>query len=728
MAINLTIRGGTPRSFPQPGDTDLFGEVTNWANDVTTAVNQSPTTSTSASYDAIVGTAANVSAGLATHSDIASAIAAVSANDRIFILENTYEPSAQIDINKALTIIGQGEGAVIEGDNIAAGAVVKISASGVTFENCKIIQGSGTPDYALEVAAALQRINLNLKADGTFATNLFLNGSGSGAVTGFISYDTSSFLFADFQIPDSTTSTYNLKLLSDSDGTALTADRTLTFDVNNANRIIDLSADFTVGAGFTVTITSEDTNNSIVLDEQNFEVEGEGTAQQLLKLVNASNAAATLTIDGTSGAINQDVQTTASPTFVGPVVQKITRDSADITVETTTSGDVVLKAVSKNVIFNKADATNANTHTFKFGDDTGGISGIRNNSGALELNSSGGGWVDAATYVTLAGTETLTNKTLTSPTINTPTVTSGSFATPDINGADINIGTASNSNRIVLPTDTTTNLDLLTDTAGLIAYDSTLSKVVFNNGGGWNVLDVPSNLTVVTKTTTYTATTSDDVILVDSTSGAFTVTLYAASGNAGAKLTFIKISSDTNAVTIDGNASETINGNTTTTVDTQYEKLTLVCDGTNWLVDERKSDTAYVSFTPTGAWSTNTTYAGKWRRLGDSMQIEVSVTTSGAPDSANLTVNVPSGYTIDTAKVSANTVFRNQYGVALLDGGSRVYTGNAAYSSASDIGLNHSESGNFGTVNQAAPFTFGAGNGAYFNAIVPISGWKAANE
>ena len=76
-----------------------------------------------------------------------------------------------------------------------------------------------------------------------------------------------------------------------------------------------------------------------------------------------------------------------------------------------------------------------------------------------------------ANVVLLTATQTLTNKTLTSPTINTPAIND-----PNLNG-----GTASNTKRILLPQDTTTNLDLLTDTAGLVAYDTTLNKVVCNN-------------------------------------------------------------------------------------------------------------------------------------------------------------------------------------------------------------------------------------------------------
>lgn len=89
-------------------------------------------------------------------------------------------------------------------------------------------------------------------------------------------------------------------------------------------------------------------------------------------------------------------------------------------------------------------------------------------------------------------------------------------------------------------------------------------------------------LSVVSKTTTYTATTSDDVILVDTSGGAWTLTLYAASGNSGKVLRVIKTTSDTNALTIDGNASETINGFANIKLNYQFDEVTLVCDGTNW--------------------------------------------------------------------------------------------------------------------------------------------------
>lgn len=80
------------------------------------------------------------------------------------------------------------------------------------------------------------------------------------------------------------------------------------------------------------------------------------------------------------------------------------------------------------------------------------------------------------------------------------------------------------------------------------------------------------------------ATVSDDYVLADATGGVITVTLPAVSGNVGVVLTVKKLDASGNAVTIDGNASETIDGVTTKSLTTQYQSYTIVCDGVEWWV------------------------------------------------------------------------------------------------------------------------------------------------
>lgn len=90
---------------------------------------------------------------------------------------------------------------------------------------------------------------------------------------------------------------------------------------------------------------------------------------------------------------------------------------------------------------------------------------------------------------------------------------------------------------------------------------------------------------VLSKTANYTVSTNDGdnvQVNVDATSGAATITFYAASGNTGKIITVKKTDSSANAVTLDGNASETLDGATTATLTAQYDSATYVCDGTNW--------------------------------------------------------------------------------------------------------------------------------------------------
>ena len=89
---------------------------------------------------------------------------------------------------------------------------------------------------------------------------------------------------------------------------------------------------------------------------------------------------------------------------------------------------------------------------------------------------------------------------------------------------------------------------------------------------------------ITTKTTTYTATVSDDFINADATSGAFTITLFTAVGNSGAKIYIKKIDSSANAITVDADGSETIDDVLTQILTSQYDAITLVSDGTEWWI------------------------------------------------------------------------------------------------------------------------------------------------
>ena len=100
--------------------------------------------------------------------------------------------------------------------------------------------------------------------------------------------------------------------------------------------------------------------------------------------------------------------------------------------------------------------------------------------------------------------------------------------------------------------------------------------ITYDRGNGTQTV---GQLNVVSKVAGYTAVPSDDVILCN---GTFTVTLYTAVGHSGTVIVVKNIGSGT--VTVDGNGSETIDGALTFAISTKYESLTIVSDGSNWLL------------------------------------------------------------------------------------------------------------------------------------------------
>lgn len=156
----------------------------------------------------------------------------------------------------------------------------------------------------------------------------------------------------------------------------------------------------------------------------------------------------------------------------------------------------------------------------------------------------------------------------------------------------------------------------------------------------------------VAVSTTYTSLLSDDLIVADPTSGAFTVNLLTAAGSTNGKIyTLMKSEAATNlnAVTVDPNGSETVGGLTTTTLNTAGEWIRIQSNGTNWLLIGRGYPTKNVACTVTGSWNTNVSYLAYCRRQGPELYMRVWVQLAGQPNNTTLSVNLPSGYVMDTS-------------------------------------------------------------------------------
>jgi hypothetical protein len=91
-------------------------------------------------------------------------------------------------------------------------------------------------------------------------------------------------------------------------------------------------------------------------------------------------------------------------------------------------------------------------------------------------------------------------------------------------------------------------------------------------------------LSVATKTANYTITPIDYTVLGDATSGAITITLPTAVGAIGRTYIIKRTNSGANNVTITTTSSQTIDGVTTFTLSNQYDTITVVSDGANWMI------------------------------------------------------------------------------------------------------------------------------------------------
>jgi uncharacterized protein YaiE (UPF0345 family) len=81
-----------------------------------------------------------------------------------------------------------------------------------------------------------------------------------------------------------------------------------------------------------------------------------------------------------------------------------------------------------------------------------------------------------------------------------------------------------------------------------------------------------------------TITAADYTLVCDATAAGFTVTLPAAATNTGRIFNIKKVDSSVNAVTIDGNGAETIDGAATLAITTQWTSIKVQSTGTAWIV------------------------------------------------------------------------------------------------------------------------------------------------
>lgn len=173
---------------------------------------------------------------------------------------------------------------------------------------------------------------------------------------------------------------------------------------------------------------------------------------------------------------------------------------------------------------------------------------------------------------------------------------------------------------------------------------------------------VPDLVEVRTVTSAGSVTTDDDIVLADSTGGTFQLDLPAAASAAGKQLTITKIDANFTVITIDANSSETINGAANTTLNSQYESVQIVSDGSNWIIAQRRIPSGWLVGSITGVINASTTdptlATGNLfiRRIGNALRMRIDATWTNANiGSGTYFIVPPSSLTIDSALLGTFT-------------------------------------------------------------------------
>lgn len=227
------------------------------------------------------------------------------------------------------------------------------------------------------------------------------------------------------------------------------------------------------------------------------------------------------------------------------------------------------------------------------------------NISATNLSGTNTGDQNLAPYALLSGGNTWSGAQVFGSASSYPVTTKTANYTVTANDSTVYVDSTSAGFTVTLPTavgiagriyafkKTSTDANtVVIDPAGSETIDGSLTKdltfknqllVIQSDGANWQSSG-EVGLATRTVTANYTATLSDYLILVNSSSGAVTVTLPAAATAVNRVYVVKKTSADGNDVTTDPNGSELIDGSSMFLFNTQYSAITFQSNGTSWFI------------------------------------------------------------------------------------------------------------------------------------------------
>lgn len=153
------------------------------------------------------------------------------------------------------------------------------------------------------------------------------------------------------------------------------------------------------------------------------------------------------------------------------------------------------------------------------------------------------------------------------------------------------------------------------------------------------------------------------------------------------------------------------------------------------VVSQGYAGQSLTSWTPTGTWTTNTTYSGKYQCQNGNLDLDYYVALSGAPDAVTLELDLPPGFSIPASKISSTTPGVQAFhstGRAIESAAPDRYIVQGAYGSNTDsstrfivfYALDGGSTANVSIGNgvaHTAPFTFDNGDSISLKVTIPVS-------